>query len=89
MLVTELSADEAGLPLTLLDGTDATPLFCPVEVAGLKLRNRWVMAPMTRQFSPDGIPGEDVAAYYARRAASLGLLITEGTYVDWTAGGSP
>ena len=33
------------------------------------------MAPMTRQFSPDGIPGEDVAAYYGRRAGSLGLLI--------------
>ncbi|TVZ05866.1 12-oxophytodienoate reductase [Trebonia kvetii] len=88
VLVTELSADEAGLPLTLLDGTDATPLLSPVEVAGLKLRNRLVMAPMTRQFSPDGVPGEDVAAYYARRAASLGLLITEGTYVDETAGGS-
>jgi 2,4-dienoyl-CoA reductase-like NADH-dependent reductase (Old Yellow Enzyme family) len=88
VLVTELSIDETDLPLTLLDGTDVTPLFSPVEVAGLKLRNRWVMAPMTRQFSPDGIPGEDVAAYYARRAASLGLLITEGTYVDETAGHS-
>jgi 2,4-dienoyl-CoA reductase-like NADH-dependent reductase (Old Yellow Enzyme family) len=47
-----------------------------------------VMAPMTRQFSPDGISAGDVAAYYARRASSLGLLITEGTYVDETAGGS-
>ena len=43
---------------------------------------------MTRQFSPDGIPGDDVAAYYGRRAASLGLLITEGTYVDQSAGSS-
>src|SRR6202012_3556910 len=76
------------LSLTLLDGAAVTPLFNPVSVAGLKLRNRFAMAPMTRQFSPDGIPGDDVAAYYGRRASSLGLLITEGTYVDEGAGGS-
>ena len=46
------------------------------------------MAPMTRGFSPDGMPGDDVAAYYARRASSLGLLITEGTYIDASAGSS-
>jgi 2,4-dienoyl-CoA reductase-like NADH-dependent reductase (Old Yellow Enzyme family) len=86
--VTEPNRAEESLPLTLLDGADVTPLFNPVSVAGLKLRNRLVMAPMTRQFSPDGIPGDDVAAYYARRAASLGLLITEGTYVDEGSGGS-
>ena len=57
MLVTELNTAEDPLPLTLLDGADVSPLFSPVSVAGLKLRNRLVMAPMTRQFSPDGIPG--------------------------------
>ena len=87
-LVTEpYSADER-LSLTLLDGADVTPLFSPVSVGGLKLRNRLVMAPMTRQFSPDGVPGDDVAAYYGRRASSLGLLISEGTYVDEGSGGS-
>lgn len=41
------------------------------------------MAPMTRSFSPFGIPTAEVAAYYARRAkADVGLLITEGTGVD-------
>lgn len=41
------------------------------------------MAPMTRSHSPDGIPGDDVANYYARRAAAdVGLIITEGTTVD-------
>ena len=87
-LVTELHAGEGSLSVTLLDGVDATPLLSPASVAGLKLRNRLVMAPMTRNFSPDGIPGEDVAAYYGRRAESLGLLITEGTYVDEGSGGS-
>nr|WP_245805339.1 12-oxophytodienoate reductase [Amycolatopsis australiensis] len=51
--------------------------------AGLHLRNRIVMAPMTRAMSPGGIPGPDVAAYYARRAAGgVGLIVTEGTVVD-------
>ena len=45
------------------------------------------MAPMTRSFSPDGIPGEAVAAYYQRRGeADVGLLITEGTTI--TRGGA-
>ena len=86
--MTELNTAASSLPLTLLDGADVSPLFSPVSVGGLKLRNRFAMAPMTRQFSPDGIPGDDVAAYYGRRAASLGLLITEGTYVDESAGSS-
>ena len=75
-------------PRTLLDGTDPAALFTPVDIAGLKLRNRFVMAPMTRQFSPDGVPDDDVAAYYARRASSLGLIVTEGTYVDEPSAGS-
>src|SRR3546814_4914888 len=44
------------------------PLFEPFNLAGLKLRNRFVMSPMTRNFSPGGIPGDNVAAYYRRRA---------------------
>src|ERR1700722_4953972 len=62
VLVTEPNRADERLSLTLLDGADVTPLFNPVSVAGIKLRNRLVMAPMTRQFSPDGIPGDDVAA---------------------------
>ena len=37
------------------------------------------MAPMTRNFSPRGVPGPDVAAYYRRRAEGGGLIFTEGT----------
>ena len=86
--MTDANTAGGSLSLTLLDGADVAPLFSPASVAGLKLRNRLVMAPMTREFSPDGVPGADVAAYYARRASSLGLLITEGTYVDEGSGGS-
>ncbi|MFJ6086435.1 NADH:flavin oxidoreductase [Streptomyces sp. NPDC092369] len=60
----------------------------PIALGGLTVPNRIVMAPMTRQFSPGGIPGEDVASYYARRAAAgVGLVVTEGTYVGHESAG--
>jgi 2,4-dienoyl-CoA reductase-like NADH-dependent reductase (Old Yellow Enzyme family) len=69
--------------------TPLSALFAPFTFSGLDLQNRFVMAPMTRRFSPGGIPGPDVAAYYARRAAAgVGLIITEGTYIDHAAAGS-
>lgn len=60
-----------------------SPLFNPFSCRGMTIANRIVMAPMTRSFSPGGIPGNDVAEYYQRRAAAdVGLIITEGTTVD-------
>lgn len=57
-------------------------LFEPVTLGSLELRNRLVMAPMTRAFSPGGVPGANVADYYRRRAeGGVGLVITEGTWV--------
>ena len=61
----------------------SSPLFDTYTLRGLTLPNRVVMAPMTRSFSPDGVPGENVAEYYARRGdADVGLIITEGTTVN-------
>ncbi|WP_435845983.1 NADH:flavin oxidoreductase [Streptomyces huasconensis] len=61
----------------------------PFDINGLTLPNRIAMAPMTREFSPEGVPGADVAEYYARRAAGgVGLIVTEGTYVDHPSAGS-
>ena len=38
---------------------------------------------MTRSFSPNGVPGNDVAAYYQRRAeGGVSLIVTEGTTID-------
>ncbi|MGW1158702.1 NADH:flavin oxidoreductase [Streptomyces sp. NPDC002513] len=60
----------------------------PIALNGLTVPNRITMAPMTRMFSPGGIPGEDVVAYYARRAAAgVGLIVTEGTYVGHESAG--
>jgi 2,4-dienoyl-CoA reductase-like NADH-dependent reductase (Old Yellow Enzyme family) len=58
-------------------------LFSPFSLKSLQLKNRIVMAPMTRSFSPNGVPGADVAAYYRRRAeGQVGLILTEGTVVE-------
>lgn len=67
------------------------PLFAPFSLRDLKLADRIVMAPMTRGYSPHGVPTDEVAAYYRRRAeAGVGLIITEGVGVDHPAalGGS-
>ena len=62
---------------------DTAPLFRPFALKSLRLQNRLVMAPMTRGRSPEGIPGENVAAYYRRRAeGEVGLILSEGTVVD-------
>ncbi|MGW3169033.1 NADH:flavin oxidoreductase [Streptomyces sp. NPDC001153] len=61
----------------------------PIALNGLTVPNRIVMAPMTRMFSPGGIPGEDVRSYYSRRAAAgVGLIVTEGTYVGHESAGN-
>ncbi len=61
-------------------------LFESFSSKSLSLRNRTVMAPMTRAFSPDNVPSEKVAAYYRRRAeGNVGLIITEGTFISHKA----
>lgn len=61
---------------------NSNPLFQPLQVGNLRLKNRIVMAPMTRAFSPGGVPSHDVASYYRRRAAGdVGLIVSEGTVI--------
>lgn len=63
-------------------------LFRPYRINQLELANRVVMAPMTRGCSPAGIPGDDVVAYYRRRAeGGVGLIITEGVYIPFPGSG--
>lgn len=41
------------------------------------------MAPMTRSFSPNGVPTDTVAAYYRKRAeGEAGLILSEGTVIN-------
>jgi 2,4-dienoyl-CoA reductase-like NADH-dependent reductase (Old Yellow Enzyme family) len=58
-------------------------LDTPFTLKSMKLKNRFVMSPMTRYFSPGGMPTDEVAAYYRRRAeGGVGLIITEGVGTD-------
>lgn len=62
---------------------DTKSLFQPFKLKSLEIKNRIVMAPMTRSFSPDGVPTDEVAKYYAKRAAGeVGLILSEGTVIE-------
>ncbi|TGM37377.1 alkene reductase [Leptospira biflexa] len=53
-------------------------LYQKTKLGNLELKNRVVMAPMTRSRSINNIPGDLVATYYEQRSEA-GLIITEGT----------
>lgn len=53
-------------------------LFTPKTVGSVELKNRIVMAPMTRCRAIGNIPNDLMAKYYGQRAGA-GLIITEGT----------
>ena len=53
-------------------------LFLPTRLGQLTLKNRIVMAPMTRCRAIGNVPNELMAEYYGQRAGA-GLIITEGT----------
>ena len=53
-------------------------LFENFQLGKVTLKNRVVMAPMTRSRAIDNIPNELMAKYYKQRA-SAGLIISEGT----------
>ena len=58
-------------------------LFQPFKIGNLSLPNRIVMAPMTRTFTDQGVPGKANADYYRRRAEGhVGLILSEGTVID-------
>lgn len=58
-------------------------LFKPFKYKNLELKNRIVMAPMTRAQSDNGVPTQQITDYYARRAASeVGLILSEGTVIN-------
>ncbi len=53
-------------------------LFTPVKLGALELRNRIIMAPMTRsRAGTDAVPTEVMVDYYRQRA-SAGLIVSEG-----------
>ncbi|MBO1347315.1 MAG: alkene reductase [Hormoscilla sp. GUM202] len=64
-----------------------TELLSPFDLRGLPLKNRVVMAPMTRgRAGVERMPNALMAEYYAQRAAA-GLMITEATVISQQANG--
>lgn len=74
-------ADSAPATPTASEAPEVSALFTPVSLGALELRNRLVMAPLTRLRAgkDDGVPG-DLAVEYYRQRASMGLIVTEGTW---------
>ncbi len=54
-------------------------LTSPYRLGDLELKNRVVMAPMTRSRAIGNVANELIATFYGQRAADAGLLLTEGT----------
>ncbi|MFE9064538.1 alkene reductase [Streptomyces violaceusniger] len=67
-----------------------TTPFDPIDLAGLRLRNRLVMPAMgrARAFGPGGTVTDSMATYYAQRATA-GLIITEGSQPSLVGQGFP
>lgn len=64
-------------------------LFTPITIGSIALRNRIVMAPLTRNRAGEGNVPQDInVTYYAQRA-SAGLIITEATPISPMAHGYP
>lgn len=62
-------------------------LISPLTLGDLKLKNRVVMAPLTRsRATADRVPTAMMAEYYAQRA-SAGLIISEATVISEEANG--
>ncbi|MBC7389874.1 MAG: alkene reductase, partial [Opitutaceae bacterium] len=56
----------------------SSKLFSTYKLGSIELKNRMVMAPMTRSRAIGNIPDDLIAEYYAQRS-DAGLIITEGT----------
>jgi N-ethylmaleimide reductase len=87
----------SGLPkdISMSTPSSALPaLFTPVRIGEIELKNRIVMAPLTRNRASRGSDApNDLNVEYYRQRAGAGLIITEGTQVSqqgqgyvWTPG---
>jgi len=73
---------------------DASILFSPFQLGDLRLKNRVVMAPLTRNRATRGTDApNDLNANYYRQRASAGLIISEASQISqqgqgyiWTPG---
>ncbi|SLN71809.1 alkene reductase [Oceanibacterium hippocampi] len=57
-------------------------LLSPVDIGPYRLRNRMVMAPLTRSRAAEGEVPTEMNALYYRQRASAGLIVSEGTIIS-------
>ncbi|KAI8844589.1 hypothetical protein BJ741DRAFT_558895 [Chytriomyces cf. hyalinus JEL632] len=61
-------------------------LATPIQLGSLTLKNRVVMASLTRnRASPGGVPNDIMALYYSQRSTA-GLILSEGTFIEEIGG---
>lgn len=66
----------------------SSALFSPVALGSIPLKNRIVMAPLTRSRADrEGVPSPYAAQYYSERAEGAGMVIAEATQVSFGAQG--
>lgn len=67
----------------------APDLMSPLQVGAISLKNRFVMAPLTRNRAAEGMVPTYMMVEYYRQRASAGLIITEATLVSADGVGYP
>jgi len=78
----EKISDRDAIPLGDGIPKPTQPLLTPYQLSQFRLKNRLVMAPLTRRRAGDGhVPGDIMATYYAQRA-SAGLIIAEASQIS-------
>ncbi|HEX4376280.1 MAG TPA: NADH:flavin oxidoreductase [Steroidobacteraceae bacterium] len=72
----------------IMSAIDFSALFTPLKLGNATLANRIVMPAMGIGVCKEGVPGDDHADYYARRAqGGAGTILTEGVYIDHHSSG--
>jgi N-ethylmaleimide reductase len=66
-----------------------TDLFTPIKLGNLELKNRIVMAPLTRCRAGNGNAPTSLAVEYYAQRASAGLIVSEGSQIAASAVGYP
>ena len=64
-------------------------LLSPIELGSISLKNRVIMAPLTRNRAGEGLAPTDMNVEYYRQRASAGLIITEATLISAQGIGYP
>lgn len=67
----------------------AVDLFTPIKLGSMELRNRIVMAPLTRNRAGEGNVPQDMNVIYYEQRASAGMIVTEATPVSEMGHGYP